>query len=92
MMSNLQVIEAPESGTQQKRKQPFSLRIQVNLYYDIPADSLPSWSTDKGVQKLVDEAFHDYNRKLDLNALSATGVLKLAPSEVTIEGIEVDHP
>jgi hypothetical protein len=83
-----EAVETPD--TQQKRRKPFSMRIQANIYYDIPAESLPSWATDKGVKCMAEEAFHDHNRKLNLAALSAQGVLRLSPSEVVIEGIAVE--
>ncbi len=43
-----------------------TIRVNVDLYYEVQA---PDWACATGVEKMVDEAFGDFNRPLTLRGL-----------------------
>lgn len=69
---------APSTGKK------FTVNVRVDITYDIPASILPPWATDLGVERMVEEAFNDWNKPLDLEALGIQGVLELYPSEISL--------
>jgi hypothetical protein len=81
-----EVIDDDQPPAKPKLK-PFCVRVNVELYYEIEAESLPSFANILGVEKLVSEAFEDYNRPWTLQELGEQGVLRREPVEVSIGAI-----
>lgn len=79
----------PESIQILPARKPFTVRVNVDIYYDIDPNTLPNWVDELGVEKLVECAFDDHNREFTLEALSASGVLGQAPVEVTRNSVSI---
>lgn len=65
------------------KRPPFTVRVSVDIFYEIDRDTLPTWAEETGVEKLVEGAFDDYNKDLTLESLSKTGILGLEPVEIS---------
>ena len=71
-----------------------TIRITVDIFYDIPKRDVPSYVTPVGMEKLIEESFRDYEqvkvragKPMTLKDFSADGLLGIEPSEVAINVI-----
>ena len=71
-------------------KDVITIRVMVDLFYDIPRESLPDYVTSLGMEKLVEEAFKDADKQkktMTLKDFSKEGLLRLEPSEVAVNTV-----
>jgi hypothetical protein len=90
--------EAPE--TQRKRientypetplRKPVTVKVNVDLYYEIDTKNLPVWMNGDAIAKAVEGAFEDAG-PANWGSFTNLGVLKQAPSEVIINHFDLDH-
>ena len=71
------------------KRKPFTIRVNLDVYYEIDADTLPPWADDLGVEKLVECAFDDYNRDINLETFSVKGVLNQNPVEISRNSVTI---
>lgn len=68
-------------------RKPFGIDVRVDLHYDIPADTLPEFATETGVEKLIEDAISDYNKPLKLESFGKAGILGMEPVEVSLVNV-----
>jgi hypothetical protein len=62
-----------------------TIRVNVDLYYEV---ELPDWACTTGAEKLVAEAFGDFNRPLTLKGLGE--ICGVGPAEISYNSALVD--
>lgn len=71
-------------------RKPVTIRINVDLYYEIDTKHHPAWLGEDAIAKAVEMAFEDAG-PANWGSFTNLGVLKQAPSEVIINNFGLDH-
>ena len=79
-------VGALQAGARAPRdtRKPFTVRVNLELYYEIPAVELPIWATELGVEKCVEWAFDNFPHNNKLSSFGQGGILQLDPVEIAI--------
>ena len=67
-----------------------TVRINVDLYFEIDTTNLPEWLSGDAITKAVETAFDDAGTA-KWGSFCSEGVLKQAPTEVVINSFAYDH-